>query len=131
MANAQTLPNFASPGFVKGPLHILYSCRIKLDEEQRQVLREAHNKFRNSFAPTPSAPVMAGSTLSVETSHGVPGNAYALEGLSDLVISDILGTRETISIVILLKVQRLLGVKVLDRKVLMDAFGSYLDYLEV
>ena len=115
--------------FTTTPLPILFSCRVRLNDEQRDTLRRAHNRFRHQFAQPAKTPVLAGSTLQVETQHGTPASAYAQEGLSDLVISDILGSRETISLPIILKLERLLDVKVVTREDLDKAFSGYLDYL--
>ena len=113
------------------PLPILYSCRVRLTEEQRLVLRTAHTNFRKQFAAPQQQPVMAGSTLSVTTTTTIPTNAYAEAGMSDLVVSDLIGTRDSIPLNILLKIENLLGVKVVTRKMLEEKFADYLTYLEV
>lgn len=113
------------------PLDTLFSARIRLSEEERATLRAAHQAFRKSYAAAPQTSVLAGSTISVETATAPPRNAYAEAGMSDLVISDLIGSRDSVQLSILLKIETLLGVKVVDRKRMMDRFKDYLDYLEI
>ena len=117
--------------FQHTPLPILYSCRVRLTEEQRLILRKAHTTFRKQFEAPQQQPVMAVSTLSVTTTTTIPTNAYAEAGMSDLVVSDLIGTRDSIPLNILLKIENLLGVKVVTRKMLEEKFADYLTYLEV
>ena len=119
------------PDFINNPLDTLYSCRIRLNDEQRAIIRRAHQEFRKSFAPTAQQPVMAGSTVSVVTNQAAPHSAYAAEGLSDIVVADLCGTRDTIALALVLKLERLLDIKIIKRKDLEDKFQRYLDYLQV
>ena len=111
------------------PLPILYSCRCRLSEEQREKLRLAHRDFRKQFQPAQKQPVLAGSSVSVETAYAPGANAYAEVGLSDLIVSDIIGSRESIPLATIVQIQQLFGVQVITRKELEDAFTSYLDWV--
>ena len=114
---------------INAPLPILYSCRIRLDESQRETLREAHRKFRKQFQPAPQQAVLAGSSVSVETTYAPPVNAYAEAGLSDLICSDLIGTRESIPLTTVVQIQNLFGVEVISRKDLEKKFADYLDWV--
>ena len=118
------------PKFVNGPLPLLYSCRVRLDDAQRDQLRTAHAAMRGQYVKE-SAPVMAGSTISVETTAEAPISRYQQFGFSPLVVTDLIGTRETIALPVILKLQELFGIELISRKTLESAFSSYLDYLEV
>ena len=75
--------------------------------------------------------MLAGSTVQVSTAHSIPSNAYAEAGLSDLIVSDLIGSRDSVQLAILLKIEQLLNVKVVTRKRLTEAFKSYMDYLNI
>ncbi len=49
--------------------------------------------------------------------------------MSSLVFSDIIASRDTISIGIVLKLQNVLGVEVLTKKAVMDAASRYVEYV--
>ena len=123
--------NTTKPDFINAPLDVLFSARVRLTEDERASLRAAHSAFRKSYATAHRPTVMAGSNLTVETATAPPSNAYAEAGMSDLVISDLIGSRDSIQLSILLKVEKLLGVQVIDRKRLLNRFNNYLNYLEI
>ena len=125
------MPTKKKTDFVHSPLSVLYSCRIRLDDSQRDAFRKAHRDFRVQYAPEPVQPVMAGSTLTVETASRPPVDAYKAFGLSDLVVSDLIGSRETIPLTTVIQLQHLLGVEIVTRKELEAKFKSYLDYVLV
>ena len=117
--------------FVNHPLDTLYSSRIRLNPEERVLLKEAQNELRKNNKPADATPVMAGSSISVSTATNYAQDAYQAAGLSDLVLNDILSSRDTISLPVLLKVEALLGVKVVTRKRMLARFNDYLDYLDI
>ena len=98
-------------------LNILCSARIRLTAEQRDALKQANNRFRLAK----SAPNLPGSSVRSETYTDT-------SALHDLTISDLCTTRESISLGIILKLQKILGVEIITRKELSNAFASYLDY---
>ena len=117
--------------FVNHPLPILFSARVRLSEDERATLRQAHQEFRKLYATAYRPSVLSGSTIQVETATAPPNNAYAEAGMSDLVVSDLIGSRDTIQLSILLKIEKLLGVQVVNRARLMDKFTDYLNYLDI
>ena len=46
-----------------------------------------------------------------------------------MIVMDILNSRDTVSLPILLKIQHVLGVEVITAKKLQDAFEHYLQYV--
>ena len=117
--------------FVHNPLPVLYSARVRLNPEQREQLREAHQSFRRGFQQQAPKPVLSGSTVSVETQFAPPADKYQAFGLSDIVVSDLIGTRDSIALNTILQLQRLLGVEIITKKELVSRFNDYLQYLEV
>jgi len=123
------MPTKKKPDFINSPLSVLYSCRVRLDEQQREALRNAHRQFRLKYAPAPVAAVVPGSTITVDTASAPPTDAYKAFGLSDLVVSDLIGSRETVPLTTVIQLQQLLGVEVVTRKDLEAKFKRYLDYV--
>ena len=99
-------------------LKVLCSARVRLTNEQREALKEANNRFRLAKAARP----LPGSSVRSET------YVDSAAALHDLTIADLCTTRESISLGIILKLQKILDVEIITRKELSDAFASYLDY---
>ena len=109
---------------IKEARPIYYSARIRLNEDQRQQLKDAYQAVRTS--ETPSAPAsIGGSAIQVQTAYSY----QASHGLSDITMRDLLSTRESISVGVVLKIQAVLGVEVISRKDLEKEFKEYLDYI--
>ncbi len=106
------------------PLPILVSSRIRLDEAQRNLLRDAYHAERLR-CQLPERTTATG--IQVATA-GVNSLDTRL-GMSSLVFSDIIASRDTISIGIILKLQKVLGVEVLTKKAVMDAASRYVEYV--
>ena len=105
-------------------LPILYSCRIRLTDEQRDILKKAWNQYRNQSIPAAKPPI-PGSTISSATNFTGQG----IGNLSAIVISDLIGSRDSIPLTTILNLAFNLGVEVIDRKDLEAAFAGYLDYV--
>lgn len=119
-----------APEFIDGPLSILYSCRVRLTPEQRQVLKDGLQAFRELNTPTQANDsVIPGSTITVTTNTKVGQAIYSEYGLSDLIVNDLINARESIPLMLLIKLQRMLSVDVVDRKELEDKFQNYLNYI--
>ena len=108
----------------KQPRPVYFTARIRLTDEQRLTLKDAYAAAREESLPS-AAPTIGGSAITVSTSYGVKARL----GLSDVTIRDLLSTRESISIGVILKIQELLGVQVLRREDLEEEFKSYVDYV--
>ena len=104
-------------------LPILCSTRIRLDEEQRKVLKDAYykkaNQTSNQSSPTTGLVVTSNTTSPV---------CFEL-GMSHIVVVDLLNSRDSLNITILNKLQKVLGVEVISRDKIEAAFASYLDYV--
>ena len=109
---------------VDGPLPFLISCRMRLNDEQRRVLKDAYYKIKNAAQPE-APPVRAGSTVAVQTAY----NVQQALGLSDIVIRDLLTTRETIGLVNILTIQKTLGVEVVTPADVKKACAGYIEYI--
>ena len=106
------------------PLPILISSRIRLDEDQKTTLKDAYYRERTN-RQLPERTTATGIT--VQTA-GVNSLDAAL-GMSGLVFSDLISSRDTVSINIVLKMQDVLGVEVLSKKQVLDACKRYVDYV--
>ena len=115
--------------FVDNPLSVLYSCRVRLNDEQRDKLKSAHNALRKSGAPVVAKPVLQNSSISVEDRTAPTIDAYKAFGMSSVVVNDLLSSRESISLPVISKLQQMLGVVVIDEDELHKQFSNYLHYV--
>ena len=115
------------PSFVDNPLSILYSCRIRLTEDERQALKSAYNAKAKTQTPQ-SLPSIGGSSLSVQTVHATPNLDQELS-MSRLVFQDLVNSRDSVNLSLIIKIQQVLGVEVVNRERLQAAFEGYLDYV--
>ena len=111
-----------------GPLSVLVSARVRITPEERTQLKQAYAELRKSFAPV-QKPSTNGSTIVVEERQFSTADLDTRLGFDSYIFADIINSRESISIPILLRIQRALGVDVLTPKRLMDAAQSYCDYV--
>ncbi len=109
-------------------LNILYSCRLRLTDLQRQKLKDAHNEFRRNGV-SQAASTLSGSSISVATAIEPNQHAYQKFGLSSLIVNDIIVARESVALGVVLKLQELLGIQVISRKELETSFKGYLDHV--
>ena len=108
----------------EGPLPILISSRIRLSEDQKKTLRDAYHKERIS-RQVPDRTSATG--LSVATAGT---NSLDIEtGMSSLVFADLMASRDTIAINIVLKIQDVLNVKVITEKQMLEACKNYIAYV--
>ena len=107
-----------------GPLNVLCSCRVRLTADQRATLKAAWKSFRDENTPE-SKPGIGGSGVRTATQYKHP----AIAGLSDMVLNDLIVSRDSISLTTILNLEVALGVKVLKREDLEAGFSSYLDYV--
>ncbi len=115
--------------YVDNPLSVLYSCRVRLNDEQRETLKAAHSKLRQSGAPIVQRPVLQNSSIAVEDKTAPTVDAYKAFGMSSVVVNDLINSRESISLPVISKLQQMLGVVVIDEKELHKQFDNYLNYV--
>ena len=106
-------------------LPILLSCRIRLDEDQRNTLKKAYRQYKDEHIPA-VPPAVGGSGLTTFTAQKAPS---LIQGWSDLVLSDLITTRETIPLNTVILVQRALNVEVITPDDVMKACQGYCDYV--
>lgn len=120
------LPDLNKPRYTPGPLPILLSARVRLNEEQRSVLKTAWRERQSAHLNTIPAPATTpGSTVRTETFYMPP----ELPGLSALIVSDLLGTRESIAITTVLNISAALNVEVITKEQMQEAFDSYWTFI--
>lgn len=108
-------------------ISILISSRIRLDDSERAALKQAYQTIRAGYKPKAN-PSVNGSSISVETAFTANQLDQAL-GMNSYTFSDILNTRDSMSITMLLKLQEVLGVTVVDKQRMLDAYQSYLNHI--
>ena len=120
------LPDLNAPRYTPGPLPILLSARVRLNEDQRNVLKTAWQAHQNAhLAKIPAPATTPGSTVSTQTFYQPP----AIPGLSALIVSDLLGTRESISITTILNISAALNVEVITKQQMQEAFNGYWEFI--
>lgn len=107
------------------PLPILVGVRVRLDDQQRQALKSAYYTARNSEQRSSVTPNRGSVTVVTNTTTELDKRL----GMTQLVMQDLLNSRDTISLPVLLKLQYVLEVEVVNRKQLDTACKSYLDYV--
>ena len=118
---------FVKPAFKNAPLAILYSARVRLDDEERNALKTAYNNAYNSEAPA-AKPLIGGSSVSVSTAYSARELDLKL-GMGRVAAIDFLTSRDTLSLAIVLKFSKVLGVEVFSAERLEKAFQEYLAYI--
>ena len=113
------------PAVHAAKLPILLSCRIRLDEDQRNALKKAYREYKDEHIPA-APPAVGGSGITTVTAQQAPS---LIQGWSDLVLSDLITTRETIPLNTVILVQRALNVEVITPDDVMKASQGYCDYV--
>ena len=106
-------------------LPILISCRIRLNDEQRTKLKAAYSDFRQKNLK-PSEPAVGGSSIRTITATAPPS---LLNNWSDLVVSDLISTRETIPLTTIIQLQKALDIEVVTDKDILTACKGYVEYV--
>lgn len=119
-----TIPDFSGTKTFTTRLPILVSSRVRLDDNQRSVLKQAFYAMREANQPA-AAPAIGGSTVTTTTAY----NPVQSIGLSDLVMSDLITTRESIPLTTVIKIQRLLNVEVITPADILKAAQGYVDWV--
>ena len=120
---------FTKPSFVDAPLSTLFSTRLRLNEEERAKLKEAYNNAYNSSFTPPSTPPIGGSSVSVSTSYGASHSLDQKLGMNRICAVDIIQTRDTVPLPIILKMQKVLEVEIITAERLEEAFKNYIQYV--
>lgn len=108
-------------------LNILCSIRVRLNEEQRQTLKSSYREHHQLSALPAMPNVLPGSGISVEHAP-VNSDVNSRLNLPHIVVTDLLNSREAMSLPTLLLFQQVLGVEVVSKQDLTKAFNGYLTY---
>jgi hypothetical protein len=111
-----------------GPLKNLVSARIRLSEDERAALKASYRDLRNQQLPS-NSPVNKGSGISVVTQFGGNTELDRKLGLDYVLISDVLSSRDSLSLLAVLQLQETLGVPIISEKDFLDACSSYWKYI--
>ena len=106
-------------------LPILLSCRVRLNNDQREQLKKVWREIRANEAAQPmSSP---GSTVK---SYSAPSATTAERALNtnSLVISDLISTRETIALTTIIEFERVFGIELITKQVFMEAAEAYYEW---
>ena len=109
-----------------GVLPILVSARVRLSKDQRQELKAAYYQKKNAFQP---ATAEGRGGLVVSTTYGGSNDLDKALGMSYLVFTDLVNSRDTITLGIILRLQQVLDVEVVSKEQLLDACKNYIDYV--
>ncbi len=118
------IPSFAGTKTFATRLPILMSCRIRLNDDQRNTLKTAFYALRAANQPA-AAPAIGGSTVTTTTAY----NPVQSIGLADLTLSDLITTRDSVPLVTIIKIQRLLQVEVITPDDILKAAQGYVDWV--
>ena len=112
--------------FKNGQLPILISARVRISPEQRRALKDAY--FQRKNAAQPPDTVGTGG-LTVSTAYGSDKALERELGMSHLVFSDLINSRDSIGVNIILQIQKALGVEIISRDKLMESMNNYADWI--
>jgi hypothetical protein len=111
-----------------GPLKTLVSARIRLSEDERAALKASYRDLRNQQLPS-NSPVNKGSGISVVTQFGGNTELDRKLGLDYVLISDVLSSRDSLSLLAVLQLQETLKVPIISEKDFLGACSSYWKYI--
>ena len=104
-------------------LPILLSARVRLTNEQRDALKAAYRELRNQTATSTD------STGSLTVVTQTPAALEAKLGMSSIVMADLLSSRDSININLVLHLQNVLGVEIVSKTQLVNAAKSYANHI--
>jgi hypothetical protein len=105
------------------PPSLQYSGRLKLTDEQRDQLRKSFNEKLNTGSPDS---VGRGG---IRVVHAHITDVEAAICMDKLTFASLIGSRESISLPVILRLQRELGVELVTEDSLKSSFDSYLSHL--
>ena len=123
MTNTQTKTQST---WTDAPLEYLISARKRLTPDERKLLKTRYYELRNAGNETHRRGT---GGLSVETSFGGTTTLNQQLGMSDLVFADLVNSRDSISLNIILKLQQTLGIELVQPQDIMNACESYVAYV--
>ena len=111
-----------------GQLRTQFGGRIRLSDDDREVLRAAYQKARDAEMPSETS-VAGASPIRTITRWSTPQLNRAL-GFDDVMFAQIVSGRDPIQLGIILRIQNVLGVKIVTDTYLKKVFNSYLAHIK-
>ena len=109
---------------------ILVHARIRLSTEERDAFKDSYYQFRNAIQPSSTeAATPNGGFLQVETATNIDHILSKRLGMSNIVVTDLLNSRESVSLPVVLQLQAILGVEVVSKDRYMEAAESYFEFI--
>ncbi len=118
------LPDLNQKPKFDSPLPVLFSSRVRLNDDQRTQLQQAWRKVRDGRIPQ-EKPSLPGSSVRTHTTFNVGG----MQNLTAITISDIISTRETIPLTTVLILQEEFGLDLFSKEFLRERFENYLTFI--
>ena len=128
MMMTKTKQKLTQPNYKEGELGTLISARIRLTDEERYKLKQAYYNRKRELAPVVE-PTIGGSTIGVSHAINSGDNLDQQLGMSHIVVVDLLSSRDSIHLPLILKLQKVLEVEIVDKKRVVEACEGYWDYL--
>ena len=126
---AKSMPETCEENLLpNGQLRTQFGGRIRLSDDDRDKLRAAYNKARNSEIPDETTPSGA-SPIRTVTRWTTPKLNRAL-GMDDVLFTQLISGRDPIQLGIILKIQNVLNVKIVTDAYLKKVFNSYLAHIK-
>ena len=109
---------------------ILFHARIRLSTEERDAFKDSYYQFRKAIQPSSTeAATPNGGFLQVETATNIDHILSKRLGMSNIVVTDLLNSRESVSLPVVLQLQAILGVEVVSKDRYMEAAESYFEFI--
>lgn len=105
----------------KLPMYI--SCRVVLNDEQRQTLKQAYRSQMEELSPQPAR--IGGSTVTTQTIVRHPLERE----LPGILLTDLLSTRESLPLDTVIRLQRAFGVEVITPKDVLKQAENYTEFM--
>ncbi|WP_398328711.1 hypothetical protein [Vulcanococcus sp.] len=105
----------------KLPMYI--SCRVVLNDEQRQALKQAYRSQMDDLSPQPAR--IGGSTVTTQTAVRHPIERE----LPGILLTDLLSTRESLPLDTVIRIQRAFGVEVITPKDVLKQAENYTEFM--
>ena len=124
MTKTATTATTEAPTFTPGPLPILFSSRIRLNDTQRAQLKAAYHRLMNEHSPASGARIGASSVTTV-TSTTPP----IFRQFPQIIMSDLISSRESIPTTTVIALQKAFGVEVVSKAELLAAAEQDANYI--
>ena len=119
---------FADNLLPNGQLRVQCGMRIRLSDNDRTALKEAYKAACEAEQPT-TPKTKSNSFISVSTAWNTPQLNKAL-GMDSMLFSQVVNGRDPLAMGLVLRFQKVLGVKLVNKTYLKKVFESYIAHIE-